>query len=879
MLYTNNIRVMRACFLLICLLFIVIPYHAHAETNLRAPNYTADVTWTKEGSPYILDGDMLMNPGANLTIEKGVRVVGATPTDLKFFPFITAWGNVKIEGTPDEPVVFDHIYKILMRGKENEIKNAVFDGTGLSITKNVNDDMATTTVEGSTFMHATSSIQIQGGRLYVKNSTFANNMIGIYSDERALWDRVVIDNSYFENNTTFNLQNGISKTMEASNNWWGSSEGPGNTVVGPATLSPWKTADDRIAAPTKPPCCSNVLFLPGLEASRLYRDEGGILGTSTNRLWEPNRNDDVKKLYLNPDGTSVDQTIYTDGVLDSAFGIKDIYKNFVAMMNGVVADGTIRAWMPFGYDWRMAVEDVVQGQTRYATTTRKLLDEVEKLAASSKTSKVTIIAHSNGGLVAKFLCKELEKAGKSSLIDKVILVAAPLLGTPQAIAGLLHGFDQGILNGFVLNTSIARTLGLHMQSAYGLLPSLEFFNHLSLPLITEIGGAVDSYLGLQTFLSGADGRVEPQENDIKTPAVLSTGLLKKAEALHGAIDTWNFPAVTQVLSIAGWGIPTTRSIDYSSSSPKVIKGIEGDGTVLTLSALNYYGPTLYFNLGLYNHDLKKDASHADILETDILKNILSENIATTSLVTRSSEYLTSDKPTNSYPWMKWLSVSVHSPVDMDIYDDKGGHMGLVPIPNAPADSDVQMLENTLGGHYEYLGDEKYMLLPADGVYTVKLKGTGVGNFTFQVQKFVGETMTETQNIVFADLPVTPLLEASTTLSFQSATSTLHMDVDGNGTTDIEASPNPTLDPLIHLDAMRTIVLSFGLGSTTEKQFLKKIDKIRTLLTKDKTDKAIQKLHKITATLEATSGKHHKLTDKEKADLTALFQSVLDALDS
>src|SRR6185295_13713878 len=54
-------------------------------------------------------------------------------------------------------------------------------------------------------------------------------------------------------------------------------------------------------------CFSNVLFIPGLEASRLYKP---ISGGGETQLWEPGGNSDAVQLMLNPDGTSINPDIY-----------------------------------------------------------------------------------------------------------------------------------------------------------------------------------------------------------------------------------------------------------------------------------------------------------------------------------------------------------------------------------------------------------------------------------------------------------------------------------------------------------------------------------------------------------------------------------------
>ena len=62
-------------------------------------------------------------------------------------------------------------------------------------------------------------------------------------------------------------------------------------------------------------CFSNVLFLPGLQASRLYKEKNILGAIVEDQLWEPNANSDVEALYLNVDGASKNSGIYTSDII------------------------------------------------------------------------------------------------------------------------------------------------------------------------------------------------------------------------------------------------------------------------------------------------------------------------------------------------------------------------------------------------------------------------------------------------------------------------------------------------------------------------------------------------------------------------------------
>src|SRR3990167_292684 len=176
---------------------------------------------------------------------------------------------------------------------------------------------------------------------------------------------------------------------------------------------------------------------------------------------------------------------------------QNIYKSFIAKMEELKSSGQINDWLPAAYDWRLSLDEIlsygnnVDGQIYYsgsdrATSTPYIIQELRRLAASSKTGKVTIIAHSNGGLVAKRLTEVLGPEA-STLIDTMIFVAVPQAGTPMAVAAGLHGYNQGLPTdavSFILSEETARTFASTSPMFYHLLPSANYFTYVDDPVVT-----------------------------------------------------------------------------------------------------------------------------------------------------------------------------------------------------------------------------------------------------------------------------------------------------------------------------------------------------------------------------------------------------------
>ncbi|KKR66002.1 MAG: Lecithin:cholesterol acyltransferase [Parcubacteria group bacterium GW2011_GWB1_40_5] len=476
-----------------------------------------------------------------------------------------------------------------------------------------------------------------------------------------------------------------------------------NTTDYPGTIKTVFMQVDGVGVIPPTPKYSSVLFLPGIMASRLYKT--GVINCSINcedQLWEPNANSDAEDLSLDYDGKSIDDRIYTRDVIDEAYGTLNVYKSFLAKLEEMkVEDETIGDYSVVPYDWRLSIDDILEGGTKTGDNISYIkpsddpyiLSELNRLASSSENGKVTIIAHSNGGLITKALLKKLSDTNDPLLqkIDKVIFVAVPHLGTPAAIPALLHGYKQGIsVMGYtMLSEEVARELGKNLPSAYNLLPSNNYFTYVDNPVvkfdetlpdsISRYGEVIHSQELLHNFLVGLDNRVDSADENTDTPTFLWENLLNNAEAEHLALDAWVPPSNIEVTEIAGWGVPITVSgLKYYKKKDKIKKDpiftIDGDGTVVTPSALWAGGATstdkYWVDLKQYNNS-HADVKHSSILETKELRTLINNIILATS-TQPLPQYISTSIPTAGAKDTR-LIYALHSPLTIDIYDDFGNH--------------------------------------------------------------------------------------------------------------------------------------------------------------------------------------------------------------
>ncbi len=594
-------------------------------------------------------------------------------------------------------------------------------------------------------------------------------------------------------------------------------------------------------------CNSNVLFLPGIEGSRLYQQQGSIdcsmMPPDTtppeacfheNQLWEPNRDADVRKIFLDNEGKSdMNHDVYTRDIIDEVNVLPDptgllqdnIYKSFKNdLKNLKESEHLITDYSIVPYDWRLSLADILSSGKKEgenilynkATTSPYIIQELRRLAASSRTGKVTIIAHSNGGLVTKALTNMLGTEA-SVLIDKIIFIAVPQVGTPAALAAALHGYDQDHLFGLITSKSTARTFASTSPMTYNLLPSAGYLKYVDSPVLSfdatttpdwnaRYGDFIRSPERLHNFLTDSYGRVDSQSLSTDEPIQLHDPLLTNAETLHADLDKWVPPAGIQLIQIAGWGIPKTVSgITYQRESksfcdtngvcspptsffvPGINSTIDGDGTVVTPSALwtsttkgavNYWVDLAKYN-GLINRIKKGRISsidHSNILEVDELRDFIKENIITASR-TNLPDFLSLQAPSSNDNRLRY---SLHSPLTLDLYDDQGHHTGV-------SSTTGQIEEQIPGTYFTQFGEVKYLFTDASSTSHIVMNGYATGTFTFIAEQLQGDTLLA--STTWKNIPTTPTTKVTLTTTGDITTiSPMQIDNNSDGITDITLPP-------------------------------------------------------------------------------------------
>ncbi len=594
--------------------------------------------------------------------------------------------------------------------------------------------------------------------------------------------------------------------MRAPTPWWG-------TVVQfflpkKAYAAPFGTYVDTVRFTiaeegAEPAGASSVLFLPGFLGSRLYTTGGRL-------LWEPNGSDDIRDLAMNANGTSK-LPIYVGEPVDQIEinGVPllgTIYGNLMEWLETLKNEDKIASWEAYPYDWRYDVFDVVDDGTIKENGSREyLIETLEALAEDSFNGKVTIIGHSNGGLLAKALMIRLQEQGKEDLVDKVIFVGSPQVGTPQGMLGLLHGHQ--IVSPIIALNGTARASATTMPGAYALLPSHEYFDSASEPTATfqtgtatnpyinVLGETIDSFTENASFLLNTpQTRSAPAQSDEETPLPLPSSLLTKASNTHEELDSWSPPSGIEVHEIAGWGNRTTIGAHYytekSYSCPSGIFSCglydsidfepittrDGDDTVVTESAL-FQDEGVYFDLLTLREETEENAKHENLTETAVVHDYLRYLMGLGE--SYDNVLFKDEKPDES---QNQNVVSVHSPVIISLTDQEGRETGIYPYPN----SDLFYIREDIPDSSVHFGGE----------------GNGSGTFDLVIESEEGNLIKE-----FVDLPVSTSTEAAVTLENDTA-GALSLDIDGDGKNDATVQ-----DKLSRKDALLICKKEIGLVRT------------------------------------------------------------------
>ncbi len=684
-------------------------------------------------------------------VDSSVATVSDTTIDADFSPLALA--PTYIQG------------RSILTFKNGHIRNTSTSGTALQTRDNVTVNLTNTVIEGGDIGVAVtvdSRVTLDGdivknakkagiyvekhpteswdhNELVVRNSQIIQNEHGV--EIRNTPERIDISGNSFIGNTIAIYHTDPGKII-IGENWWNSSTGPKSTLYNPGgqgesisdliVVSSWLMTDPfdnqiKIEKKNTP-----VIIIPGIAGSELFKKNA-----SQTELW-PNikgvvtsiSDDFLEYLAFDANGEEKnDNPVHVGDVIRSLSGVHI----FDSLIDSLVSAGYVEGkdLFVFPYDWRHSVQED-------ALELKKMIANVTTL---SNCPNVTLVAHSMGGLVAKqYIADEGD-----SLIDKLILLATPHLGSPKAFTMLEYGDNLGasILGFSLLNPKKIYSISQNMPSVYDLLPSKTYVDDPSHGL-----RYVQDLLG--TYLSNTSS---PYLDYAETKQLLissgrNSNLFSQAEDMHAGIDSIPLPE-SKTYNYVGCG--RTKTIGSITLRKKFAWTSTGRAFVDD------------YDLGYVNGDDTVPRTSASLSGTQqfFVKGASHSTIPSTSGVPESIQAVLSDHPEKAISQnvvrdtsacaIAGTLVSKHSPVRMDVYDASGNHTG--PLVDGSIEYGIE------GVSYDEVGEDAFVFLPSGATYTIVNTATDTGGYDLYVKK-IAEDDTVTREYYFHDIPIVSVGDVS-----------------------------------------------------------------------------------------------------------------------
>ncbi|MCL4365652.1 alpha/beta hydrolase [Patescibacteria group bacterium] len=416
----------------------------------------------------------------------------------------------------------------------------------------------------------------------------------------------------------------------------------------------------------------------------------------------------------------------------------------------------------FPYDWRKDVR----------TTKMELDSKISQIKSQTGSQKVDIVAHSMGGLVAR---NYIADPAKAQNVRKLFTLGTPYLGSVRFLKALRFGDCLFLEIGSVcpsLAPSEVNDVLQNMISGFQLAPSQAYFNFYSdednehpYPYRTEDGTL--NYNQIKSLLTNFSH---------------NTSLFNPSETFHSLDNNLSNTNGVDVTIVAGSGVQTLGQIIEETittlNGNKITYrdkiNINGDGTVPLLSA-SISDPHKGLFLNGAAQVFYTNQEHGRLVFSgpalDLIKNILGGN-----------NQLPNGVSTQPFK-LSGHGLSVHSPVNLHVYDGNGNHTGITQ--NGDFETNIP------GSSYETLGDAKFIWLSDNGIYTLKFEATSQGTFDFRIRSFADDINNNT--ILYKNIPLTTNTKAETVFNTVSTEPPiLQVDNDGNGSTDTQVSSTSIL---------------------------------------------------------------------------------------
>ncbi len=231
----------------------------------------------------------------------------------------------------------------------------------------------------------------------------------------------------------------------------------------------------------------------------------------------------------------------------------------------------------FPYDWRNSNQTSAEDLKQFVQCIKEI--------RQNQNQKVHIIAHSNGGLVAR---RYILNNPSSHSVERMVTLGTPWLGAPKAINVMQTG-DWGELNKLI-SKPVLKEIALFIRGAHELLPSRAYHDTLRNDVFCENGWDNFDLLPQRTCWYSF-GQLKTALNNRFSPLNNNPGTNGDVFHSRDGQDNWHPSSLLGVdyYNFVGYGKYTIgRLIAVRENELRDLNSyMNGDGTVPLVSALRY----------------------------------------------------------------------------------------------------------------------------------------------------------------------------------------------------------------------------------------------------------------------------------------------------
>lgn len=287
-----------------------------------------------------------------------------------------------------------------------------------------------------------------------------------------------------------------------------------------------------------------IVYVPGIMGSRLFRDSNSY--SADNSVWDPKitRLSYLRQLDFNSgaslavrpcENQNIDPGIPDEDnsvtVYGREYGARDTSRKIIdALCDSFpyTDPDTYRPVYFFSYDWRRSNSDSAEG----------LEQAIDDIIGETGASRVDIVCHSMGGLVASKLYTNTESRSK---IGKIITLGTPYEGSPKLIDSILTNkiVDSSFFNYMLEINGLTTGVKSSFAGVTELIPTAEYVSEIPM---TDSAGESLSYSGYAEYCSSVFGEEAYSDARQFQASLKSDG----ANALYGCENAFFAIGINQV---------------------------------------------------------------------------------------------------------------------------------------------------------------------------------------------------------------------------------------------------------------------------------------------------------------------------------------------